>query len=543
MAVYSEETIHIPVGLGINKYSHPAHLQDGECVEIKNFIAMGDRLVTRKGFSGYEPDDTRETNNTYLVGIEGAYSRLPNVNQPSWPVAIYNSHGAAYAIRQFNRDDPSTNDGNGSVGEFSALTGFTGACIYLDRIYANLGTSINRLSSFNWSANSVTVTSVGSTQPAASRGLFVFRDRMWCWDDTKIYYTDVPVSPGAYPEVWDANANFLVIAAGTGLGKIKNIIPVGTKLFVFTTSGLYNVSIVGTPENWIVRLVDSRVSVNARSCCIEDRGLIYFIDSRGVWVTNQAEVREISIPISFLFDDPVDPDEFYIYKMVPFEDGMLICRQRIDVSGGNNRILPDAKVYFTKFDDIFWSEFTLTSGASGNLTFSDVLAGFAGMEIYDDWTKKSYVVFSYGVTSPTGDQTIELTRYQGSADGLEGIGDAYDYAEYVQGTVKTKVVRGEFLKTKRGKYGYINYSAEGNTTSALDMSYQWDTERVAGTPITVTADTIFNVEGLIKIQGPEYWRALQLTMIAQLTDDIDQFTIMGASLNNHTDRKEPDLSS
>ena len=76
MTVYSEETLPIAVGLGIDSYNHPANIADGFCTSIHNFLAKKDRLVTRKGFSPPNATDTRGALNT--MGLENRYTKLPN---------------------------------------------------------------------------------------------------------------------------------------------------------------------------------------------------------------------------------------------------------------------------------------------------------------------------------------------------------------------------------------------------------------------------------------------------------------------------------
>lgn len=538
MTVYSEETLPIPVGLGIDSYNHPANIADGFCTIVDNFLAKGDRLITRKGLQPPGAIDTREP---YVsIGVNNRYTKLPNSSHYDWPVAMWSGPNGAWAIRQFNRNNPANSDGQPGVARFPDISGFKGACVYLDKVYVLSNAGIESIANWNWAIGSVTKTAISNTYNVQN-GPFVFKDRLWGWDDTKIYYTDPPNAPGAYPETWDMNGKFIVIGAGSGMGKIFSVIPVGTKLFVFTASGLYNVSVLGSPQNWVVRLMDATVKVNSYNCAYEDKGIIFFVDTRGVWVTNQDEVKMLSEPIQNLFQDQIT-STYFIWKLFPFAEGILLLRQKVQVSGtypsAASQCVTEAKIFYTRLDNIAWSEVSFDTGSQPG----DILAGFSNLESHLVWAPNNYLVLAHGnsISPIYNDLTSQLLIYQGFQDQLTKVGAGPETLA-VSANYTSKVVRGQMTHEKRGKYAYINFSTTGTPGADMNMDYQWDTEQeVNRDSDTVTVyDVISAKEGLVKIKGPEFFRHLQFKLTVTLDTAIREYTILGSALILHTHRNTP----
>lgn len=537
MTVHSEETLPIPVGAGIDSYNHPVNIQDGFCPIITNFIAKGDRLVTRKGFI---PPLSIDTRSTYTgMGHETWYTRLPYSGNEDWPVAIWSILNDTWMIRQFNRDAPGSTSGDTSIVKFAGITGFRGAATYLDKIYILDDSGLNSDTVWNWSAGTVTETLI-ENDLAGKRGLFVFKDRMWCWDDTKIYYTDVPASPGAYPETWDVNGKFIHIGAGTGLGKIYNIIPIGTKLFVFTSSGFYNVSVLGSPINWVVRLIDATVAVNHQNCAYENNGLIYFVDGRGVWATNQDETKLISEPIQDVFEVGIVEETYYEWKLVPFDDGLLVCKTKSVVDGvppaGTQKTVSEARLFYTRLDNIAWTEFTF---AQSGMQPADILGGFSNMEMQHIWGRANYIILAHGNShdGAFASLTVECLVASGYQDSLRAVGGSTE-TDVVVSSFTSKIVRGTMLTEKHGKYGYINYSCSGVAGSDINITYNWVPEIAANNVSgSLIDDVLDSDEGLVRIPAVEYFRHFQLTVTTTLDTNIREYTILGATLELHSHRK------
>ena len=537
---YGEESIPIPVGQGIDSYNHPVNLQDGFCPEIENFVAKGDRLITRKGFSPPLSIDTRATYSG--MGHETWYTRLPNSSNEDWPVAIWGVGNDTWMIRQFNRDAPGSTAGATSIVNFGGIDQFRGAVIYLDKIYILDNSGLNSDTVWNWGAGTVTETLI-TADLAGKRGLFVFKDRMWCWDDTKIYYTDAPTSPGAYPETWDVNGKFIHIGAGTGLGKIYSIVPIGTKLFVFTSTGFYNVSILGSPVNWVVRLIDATVMVNHQSCAYENNGIIYFVDARGVWATNQDEVKLLSESIQDVFDIGIVEEIYYEWKLTPFDDGLLLCKTKTVADGvppaATQKTVSEARLFYTRLDNIAWTEFTF---AQSTTEPADVVGSFSNMEMQHIWGKANYLVLVHG-TSHDGafaDLTAECLVYTGYQDVLREVGGSAE-TDAVQARYLSKTIRGGMLQEKKSLLGYINYSTRSGTNGdPVNMTYTWHTEQ-ENTRVTaaITPDVVNFNEGLIRIKGPEFFRHLRFELSLILDNEIQEYTILGSAIDMDSHRKTP----
>lgn len=536
--IYGEESIPIPVGRGIDSYNHTANLEDGYCPIVSNFIAKGDRLVTRKGFIPPLNIDTRSTYPTN--GHDVWYTRLPDVAQETWPVAIWGVGVDTWMIRQFDRDTPGATSGDTAIVKFAAIQHFRGAVAYLDKIYILDDSGLNSDTGWNWAAGTVTEASI-ETDLAGKRGLFVFKDRMWCWDDNKIYYTDAPASPGAYPETWDVNGKFIHIGAGTGLGKIHAIIPIGTKLFIFTNTGFYNVSVLGSPVNWVVRLVDATVAVNHQNCAYENKGIIYFVDTRGVWVTNQDEVKLISEPIQNEFDTGILEEIYYEWKLVPFDDGIIVCKTDTRLDGafpaGTQKTVSSAKLFYSKLDNIFWTEFTFIQSGTQP---ADIIAGFSNMEMAHIWGKANYIVLVHGqVVDPTfGALTAECLVYSGYQDTLTKLATAAE-TDPVNCYYLSKTIRGKMLDEKRSLLGYINFSAPSNANGqAVNIYYNWLTEadptRGEATITPLVADWH---EGIIRINGPEFFRHVRFELELILSNNIQEYTILGSAIDVQSHRK------
>lgn len=542
MAVYSEETHEITVGKGIDLFNHPARLEPGFCVTATNFVANVDRLTTRNSFISALGIDTDETTPIQIdtrgpypgTGVNNYYSHLPNSSDESWPVAMYTASSEIWAIRQFNKDAPLTTDYTESpYKEFTTHTNFRGACVYLDRIYINASGGIGYMEDFDWDAGTYTFTQVNTTGPTGTRGLFVFKDRMWAWDDTKIFYTAVPDSPGAYAEDWD-EGNFIVIGSGTGLGKIQSIIPVGTQLYVFTENGLYTVAVIGSPVNWVVRLIDSTVSVKTPNCAYEHKGIVFFVDSNGVWVTDGSEVKPISKNLEPLFDLGLQTDFYAQWKLVPLDDGLLIGRQLISRSGS----VAGFRMFYTPLDNIAWTEFTLSVST---VEFVDIIAGFPKLSSAHIWNPTNFLVAVHSRFA-TGINTTELLMFYPVGQDIVNT-DVGAGSGYITANLVTNVDVFRSTQEKKSLYAYLNYGT-GVANSEISVNYRWNTETgdtvVAG---SIDEDTVSYKEAMAKILGPEFFRHIQFELDLICTTDTITYDVFGVSINLQGHRKTPrDLS-
>lgn len=540
MTVYSEETLEIPVGLGLDSFNHPAHISEGFCTQVDNFIAYGDRLVTRKGFK--PPTGMSGLTFTHFNTNGVWYTQFPQIEDLDLPAAMWGggSGSSVFALRQFKRGDAAAAaaaTGNG-YAEFSAENTFRGGVVYLDTVYLNINGNIEKVSSINWSAQTITSTVV-SGAPTATVGLFSFKDRLWTWDLYKIYFTDVPASAGGLPETWSTSDNFLTVTSNAGMGIIYSVIPLDTKLFCFTSNGIYTVSVIGsTPAQWVIRLLDGSHKVNTRSCSYEYRGLIFFVDQNGVWVTDGSTIKNISRDVEDFFKTPASDDTFHYFKLTPFENGILVCRNTTFHSSGSTYIQTDAEIMFTRLDNIAWSKFTFPNHTKQP---GDIIGSFDRLETFGK-APTSYLVMASG-TSDTGTPasiTAEILEYTGFQDNIasEGLQD-------VKATFRTRLLRPNLFKSIRAKYGYLNYSSTGtDDTSALELTYSWDTEETASiSSRSETASIEDDEEGVLKLKANFYFRHVIGQFVATLSSAIQEYTFLRVGLILHTGRNEPRLQS
>ena len=537
MTVYSEEILPIPVGLGLDTYGHPANIPEGFVQQADNVIALQDRMETRKGFQPPDAVDTREVLYLLTPSRNFFYTEIPNAFIGKIPSAMWGDHaGNLWAMKGSSFFNPSSIDPTDpSIANFSTVSAFKGACVYLDKIYINTAGTIKEVTSaWNWATPTVTVVAI-TDAPSNTYGLFAFKDRLWTWDYNKIYYTDVPASPGAYPETWDTTGNFIHIGANAGSGEIYSIVPVGTKLFVFTATGLYTVSVIGSPANWIVRVLDKTVKCNQNNCALVSEGLMYFVDVTGVYVTDGSSVNLITKAIDNVF---VEQSSYSYYSLHPFEDGMLLSKQNVSLTGtypsSSNTVTSDAEIYFSRFDFIAWTKITFATTTQP----SAILGAFSNINVYGISSVGNFIILGHGTSSAgtPGDITFQLLQYTGYQDELRPDGAAEQVAD-VTSIIKTKILRGEMFKLKRAKYAYLNVSCDGASLDAMEMTYAWNTETADSIASgTVTDGIVDPAEALFKISADFQWRHLELELSATLSSDVQQYSILGAGVINHTHR-------
>jgi hypothetical protein len=199
----------------------------------------------------------------------------------------------------------------------------------------------------------------------------------------------------------------------------------------------------------------------------------------------------------------------------------------------------EARLFYTKLDDIFWSEFVF---AQSGTQPADILAGFSNMSTAHLWGRGNYLVLAHGdVHDPTfGTITAELLYANGYQDTLTKLATAAE-TDTVVAYYLSKTIRGTMLNEKRSLLGYINFSTPSNSIGqTIDFSYNWlteaDTSRSAGTAVPAVVDWH---EGLVRIPGPEFFRNLRFELTVTLSSAISEYTILGSALDVDTHRKTP----
>ena len=169
--------------------------------------------------------------------------------------------------------------------------------------------------------------------------------------------TDLP-AVGGLPETWAFTSNFVPFVGPNGAGRIKKVVPLGNKLLVFTMAGLFTLIVEGPPASWILRLLDSKSISTTNQCAFESKGIVYYINSVGVWATNSLYNTKISGVIE---------DQFFLAKghrthsIVPYEDGLLISISKITEAHLQLSCLfaPNCRIFYSKLDPVAWTEWNI----------------------------------------------------------------------------------------------------------------------------------------------------------------------------------------
>ena len=366
--VSGEEYFRVALGQGMYTSELPSNIPDGFSAMAYNMVATGDSLENRIGI--------RRSSIDWKV-FETAPGSPPhpdvekmNIIYPLFPTR-YDSNFPSFAWVSFGLSVPA-GTGNGHTINFVRCAGLAGAgdgfmsvsipapctgiCQYRDTVYFILnGTAVNKVTAFNWGADTITYSSIPSSNGCVLQGLFTFKDRLWAFEGSNLFYTDIAPF-GGLPETWAFGTNVIPFVGPNGAGRIKKVVPLGNKLLVFTMAGLFTLIVEGPPASWILRLLDSKSISTTSQCAFESKGIIYYINSVGVWATNSIYNTKISGVIE---------DQFFLAKghrvhsIVPYEDGLLISISKIAGSQLSMFDSPNCRIFYSKLDPVAWTEWNI----------------------------------------------------------------------------------------------------------------------------------------------------------------------------------------
>lgn len=234
--------------------------------------------------------------------------------------------------------------------------------LYKDRIYAaNSAGSWYRITGWGAFTALVPTALTETLLPGANNngmsnltGQFVFKDRLFCYRDNRVWYTDVATA-GGYPETWDSTLNFFDLPSA-GSPAIWNAFIINNLVYLFTEDGVYTLQVYGTPDNWVVRkLRDDIVIYHHYAACVNN-GVIYFANYGGVFAFNGDQLVEIGQPLSYLFQNF---STFTGYGVSSFADGITLTIQKYQdgLPTFSKYVLSSSSVYY--FDGEVWSEFQI----------------------------------------------------------------------------------------------------------------------------------------------------------------------------------------
>lgn len=458
MAIYSEETVEINFGSGLFSADLPSAIPDGFCSEALNVVPTGTSVESRYGFrkssvsffqSSINPPDDNEI---YLSRMEANQ----NLGLPAMVWGAKNgANDCMYMVRdgsiKTNPVTPTITDGYAIIN-LGALGRFRGAMNYNNRMYFNTTTGVYKINSITWSA-SPSISSTSVTGPVGcTTGLFHFQDRIWTSKDNVIHYTDPPATPGAFPETWNIGTNFIVLVGTRGPAIIYKMIPLGTRIYVFTNQGLFVLSINGGPSDWYLRIADDKVKVNNLNCAFELSGVIYFVCDLGVFATTGNSTVKLSGSIENLFlqGNQTDPSEigqrrFTDYRIDYLDGGMLVSISprvlKTNDNGGSNvtafYVGEDCQILYSRVDSVAWSKWEFPpnnpdsdSDPNYNYRINAVLGVCDNIATYVNSAPLSYVWLAHS-RSISSDAWPSLSYPAQQLFNYDGFSDIYTAAQWL----------------------------------------------------------------------------------------------------------------
>jgi hypothetical protein len=367
-----EEYFPVLLGQGMYTSELSSNIPDGYSAICYNMVASGDSLENRIGIKRSTIDwKVYETNPGAGTTDADDYSFFVEIDpwgkNSAQPAFMWGATGFAVPAGTPNVDSLSlvraagTADANDGFMSVVIPDKVLGIAQYRDSIYFSVkADGIKKISSINWATDAVIYTAIASSAGGTLKGLFTFKDRMWAYNGHYLYFTDIP-SVGNFPETWALAANRIPFVGPTGAGNIKKIIPLGNRLAVFTTAGLFTLLVEGAPGSWIQRILDSKSIITSSQCAFESKGVIYYVNTEGVWATNTQEVTKLSGVIE---------DQWFLAKgarvhsICHYEDGMIVSVAKAATVQGFFDV-PNCRIFYSKLDPIGWTEWNINRNGMG----------------------------------------------------------------------------------------------------------------------------------------------------------------------------------
>ena len=553
MAIYSEETILVNLGQGLYSADLPSAIPDGYCSTAENVVATGTSIESRYGFRN--TSDSVQYKYTEFEGTRTTpfMSFLGSTGNPLNPSIMWGdkgaSGGATNNIHLIRDGDPYsqpvglvTSDGYFKVTFAST---FLSAVNYNGRVYFATDAGVYKVNAITWGATpSWTFQSVNGPVGITSE-LIHFTDRIWACKGNTIYYTDPPSSPGAFPEVWPST-NFITVVGRQGPGHVYKMIPVGTRIFLFTSVGIFVLSVLGSPSDWYLRSYDESTRFNSYECAFERQGVIYYITNTGVYLTTGNNTIKLSGMIENYFlagnyeaDNPTGLKKSNLYRIFYLDGGMLISIGTYVLSnvGGTFQAYYDTSNsthLYSRLDNVAWSEWTLNPDPT-----KDNIGSFMGIvdsvQTYINKTPLSYVWMNHSLSTIAAPLRgrLELFTYDGMIDRWTAVSGSNDQ-DFIQAKVATRFFDGgNVLEYKSIKRAYLemfmpqhNFYANRNASGVETeyWTYQWNTDqREYNPPIEVMhqpdiPDLAGNEFAILKLWTDYTFRSAQFEMTVNTRD-------------------------
>ena len=359
----------------------------------------------------------------------------------------------------------------------------------------------------------------------------------------ELYYTDLP-AVGGLPETWAFTSNFVPFVGPNGAGRIKKVVPLGNKLLVFTMAGLFTLIVEGPPASWILRLLDSKSISTTNQCAFESKGIVYYINSVGVWATNSLYNTKISGVIE---------DQFFLAKghrthsIVPYEDGLLISISKITEANLQAYDAPNCRIFYSKLDPVAWTEWNIETKSVHPTPIANrrICSIYAITDKTATYLNPEPVVYALAFVTKSAEATpsnavLQLLVFDGGEDQIVDETNTVVTAK-VNLYLKTKNMDGgNPYNLKQNKRGLLEiYTSE--TEHLFTTAWEIDATTSDGQAVrrTVNQDfTVGNGSNLAQIPAMFHYRRCGLIFSADLQSNDTQIKIKDMAIVQNVERGE-----
>ncbi len=547
--IQGEEYYPIALGQGMYTSELSSNIPDGFSAICYNMVASGDSLENRIGIKRSSIDwKVMEISPSYGQWDSDMYNVFYEIDpwgkNSAQPAFMWGGRGFSVPGAVLNGSTLSlvraagvvdANDGFMSVTIPDRVTGIAQ---YRDVIYFTVnGDGVKKITNINWAADTVTYAAIASSAGGTLKGLFTFKDRFWAYNGHYLYYTDLP-AVGGYPETWALAANRIPIVGPTGAGNIKRVVPLGNRLAVFTTAGLFTILVEGAPGSWIQRILDSKSISTSSQCAFESKGVIYYINTEGVWATNTQDITKLSGVIE---------DQWFLAKgdrvhtICHYEDGMIasVAKSTTDIRYFDR---DNCRVFYSKLDPIGWTEWNFNRHGLGN--YPEQLAMFwsttSKIPTYLNTEPTVYVmVFVTGSTEAVKQNSVaQVLVMDGGTDQFVNI--ANTLREIPVGIyLKTKSIDGgNQFRLKRNKKAFLElFSSDGDHL----FEGSWDIDMTIDEASEVENRTVFDFtvgtgSNMVVVKSGFPYRRCAFNLRAELQSETSQIKIKDLAIAQDTVR-------
>ena len=558
MTAYGEESLRVSFSQGLYTADLPSAIPEGYCALCDNAIPTGTSVESRFGFKSASVGFNELALASQPLTSFTYFGPTGNEDAPvlMWGSDLGGSSPLLHLVREGN---PFTDPGGGSTanGYFSVgiSDDFVGAVNYNDNYFIFNRDGVYKITSINWATSSYTISAVAGSPESTCQPIH-FLDRLWTAKDNKLYWTDAIATPGALPTAWNTSVNFLTCVGRNGPGKIYKIIPMGSRIYIFTSQGLFGLTVAGSPSDWYLRPLDEKAIVNSYDCAFEIGGMIYYITIYGVFVTNGGDSLKISGPIENFFlagnfeSGVTAPSKrSNIYRLNYMDGGLIASISNVFIDTGVAYFDVDyCYNFYTRLANIAWSDWNYNT-LPGRTKIAAIQAIGDSVESYINKSPLSYVMV-LNADSREGSKRHaqrELMVYDGLRDewtNPAGGGPTVNAA--VQVHIRSAYFdSGTPVDVKSFKYAYLNMYMSDKTkfNDIFYWYYGWISEQdiFNGSPDIGKIDPadIYGQEFYsVKLSSAFYYRMAQFELVLN-TNNAVTFKVKDLLLKQDTVRDGP----